>query len=63
MIQILELKKIGLKINSLARKIEESEKSGSPTRIPGYITEMEKQEKRIAKFILELKLEFPEDEN
>lgn len=55
---ILEIKKLGNKINSLAKKIEESEKGGMPTRIPGYIEELEKSQKSLGDFITQCKKEF-----
>lgn len=38
---IKELKKLGNKIYSIAQRIEESDRAGMTTRIPGYLDELE----------------------
>ena len=52
---ILEIKKAGNKINSLARKIEESDKAGMSTRIPGYIEELEKTQESLKTLLINCK--------
>ena len=59
--EIQELKKLGLKINSLSRKIEEAERCGMNTRISGYVKELENQKVRFDKFVSELKKEYPDE--
>jgi len=58
---IQELKKLGLKINSLSRKIEEADRCGMTTRIPGYIEELDKQKVRFDKLMTDLKTEYPNE--
>ena len=54
---IQEIKKLGLKINSLGRKIEEAERAGMATRIPDYIEQMQKVQEKFSKCFDELKKE------
>lgn len=58
---IQELKKLGLKINSLSRKIEEADRCGMTTRIPGYIQELDKQKDRYDKLVTDLKIAYPDE--
>lgn len=44
---IQEIKKLGLKINSLARKIEEADRSGMTSRIEGYVEELNKAKEKL----------------
>ena len=59
---IQEIKKIGLKINSLARKIEEADKAGMTTRIPGYVDEISKSCKKLDSCFETLRKEYPSNE-
>lgn len=51
---ISELKKLGNKIYSLCVKVEESDKSGMKTRIPGYVEKLKETKEKLVLKIEEL---------
>lgn len=54
-----ELKKSGNKVYALAAKIEECEKNGMKTRIPGYIEKLKESRVKIIDMIDKLDKKYP----
>ena len=50
---IQRIKKLGNKISSLGRKIEEAERAGMKTRIPAYIDDIKKAKDELDKQLVE----------
>lgn len=50
---ITNIKKLSSKINSLARKIEEAERAGMSTRIPGYLKQLKEAQESLNNEIAE----------